>query len=101
MTAVSAPSPRPRHVPERTCVACRRKRPQAEFVRVTRTAEGWRVLPGGRTGRGAYVCADSPACWAEKRLRRALGAGAPVVSAALVARNPVPNDTSMSQPMTP
>lgn len=100
MTAVPIPSHPPRHVPERTCVACRRKRPQAEFVRVTRTADGWRVLPGGRTGRGAYVCADSPTCWAEKRLRRAFGGSAPAVSAALAALNPVLNDTSPDQPMT-
>ncbi|WP_083939145.1 YlxR family protein [Deinococcus apachensis] len=98
MTAVSAP--RPRHVPERTCVACRRKRPQHELVRVTRTAEGWRVLPGRRTSRGAYVCANSPACWVEKRLRRAFGASAPGVSAALQALNPAMNDTSTGQTMT-
>ncbi|MBB5232804.1 YlxR family protein [Deinococcus budaensis] len=79
----TAPS---RHVPERSCVACRAKRPQGEFVRVTRVEGGWRVLPGQRTGRGAYVCADSPACWAEKRLRRAFREGAPAISAALHAR---------------
>lgn len=93
-------APQPRHVPERTCVACRRKRPQAQFVRVTRTAEGWRVLPGARTGRGAYVCADSPACWEEKRLRRAFRTDAPAVSAALHALNPAMNDTSTGQTMT-
>ncbi len=101
MTTVPTLSPPPRHVPERTCVACRRKRPQAEFVRVTRTAEGWRALPGERTGRGAYVCADSPACWAEKRLRRAFGGNAPAVSASLAALNPVLNNRSTDQPMTP
>lgn len=74
---------RSRHVPERSCVACRAKRPQGEFVRVTRTEGGWHLLPGDRTGRGAYVCADSPACWAEKRLRRAFRADAPAISAAL------------------
>ncbi|WP_102127398.1 YlxR family protein [Deinococcus planocerae] len=101
----------PRHVPERSCVACRRKRPQGEFVRVTRTAEGWRVLGGQRTGRGAYVCADSPECWAEKRLRRAFRGDAPGVSAALLARHsgpnhpnsghPNPTHTATDQPMTP
>ncbi|GAA5532681.1 YlxR family protein [Deinococcus aluminii] len=88
------PSPE-RHCPERTCVACRRKRPQGEFVRVTRTSAGWRVLPGIRTGRGAYVCADSPDCWQEKRLRRAFRGDAPAVSAQLQALN-----TPMDQPMT-
>ncbi|EYB69827.1 hypothetical protein DEIPH_ctg001orf0041 [Deinococcus phoenicis] len=88
MTA--APATPSRYVPERTCVACRRKRPQGEFVRLTRTADGWRVLPGDRTGRGAYVCADSPGCWQEKRLRRAFRGDAPAVSAALQAMNPTP-----------
>lgn len=89
-----APTPRPhtqRHCPERTCVACRRKRPQGELVRVTRTAEGWRVLWGKRAGRGAYVCADSPECWQEKRLRRAFRGDAPVVSAQLYTLN-IPMD---------
>ena len=98
MTA--APAPSSRHVPERTCVACRRKRPQAEFVRVTRTAEGWRVLPGVRTGRGAYICADSPACREEKRLRRAFRGDAPGVSAALQDRHPDLIHTPTDQPMT-
>ncbi len=70
------------HVPERTCVACRRKRPQGEFVRLTRTPQGWRALSGARTGRGAYVCADTPGCWAEKRLKR-LGGSAQQVSTEL------------------
>ncbi|SMB93494.1 DUF448 domain-containing protein [Deinococcus hopiensis] len=71
------------HSPERTCVACRRKRVQSEFVRVTRAPEGWQVRGGSRTGRGAYVCADSPECWAEKRLRRAFRSEAGAVSAQL------------------
>ena len=73
------------HVPERSCVACRRKRPQAEFLRLTRTPEGWALLPGARTGRGAYLCADSPECWQEKRLRRAFRDRAAGVAAALSA----------------
>lgn len=90
----------PRHVPERTCVACRKKRPQAEFVRVTRTPEGWQVLAGVRVGRGAYVCADSPACWEEKRLRRAFREDAPAVSAVLQTRHSDPIHTPTDQPMT-
>ncbi len=74
------------HTPERSCVACRRKRPQSEFLRVTRTASGWALLGGARMGRGAYVCADSPACWHEKRLRRAFRDQAPLIAAALTAR---------------
>ena len=67
-----------RRLPERSCVACRRKRPQAELLRLTRTPQGWQLREGARSGRGAYVCADAPACWAEKRLRRLGGSAAPV-----------------------
>ncbi|MBZ9711859.1 YlxR family protein [Deinococcus multiflagellatus] len=70
-----------RHVPERTCVACRRKRPQPEFVRLTRVDGAWTVCPGPRQGRGAYLCADRPECWQDKRLRRVFGAQAAAVSA--------------------
>ncbi|MDW8318099.1 MAG: YlxR family protein [Anaerolineae bacterium] len=55
---------RRRHVPQRTCVACRRVDSKRELVRVVRTAnEGVQVDPTGkRAGRGAYVC-RSKACW--------------------------------------
>lgn len=99
MTVPPRPAlPRQKHVPERTCVACRRKRPQAEFRRVTRVGGVWTVQEGDRTGRGAYVCADTPACWQEKRLRRAFGAQAPQVAAQLA--GPTPSPISMDQPMT-
>lgn len=78
--------PKAPHVPERTCVACRRKRPQGELLRLTRTPEGWQWQEGARSGRGAYVCADTPACWEEKRLRR-LGGAAPLLSEQLRARS--------------
>jgi predicted RNA-binding protein YlxR (DUF448 family) len=56
--------PRPRHVPQRTCVACRQVAGKRTLVRVVRTAEGTvEVDPTGkRNGRGAYLHAD-PACW--------------------------------------
>ena len=41
---------------------------------------------GHRTGRGSYLCADSPACWTEKRLKRMFGAQAGTLSAELVGR---------------
>ncbi|WP_245900572.1 YlxR family protein [Deinococcus yavapaiensis] len=72
-----------KHVPERSCVACRRKGPQAEFVRLRKTETGWEVSQGQREGRGAYVCKDNSACHTEKRLRRALGASAASVANAL------------------
>ncbi|MBB6097733.1 hypothetical protein HNR42_001150 [Deinobacterium chartae] len=80
------PEPRTPHVPERTCVACRRKRPQAELLRLRREGTGWVLEQGRRSGRGAYLCADSPECWTEKRLRRFLRGSAPSVSEALQTR---------------
>ena len=81
------PSPTPAlptgHSPERSCVACRRKRPQGEFLRLTKVDGEWAVQTGHRTGRGSYLCADTPACWAEKRLKRAFGAQAASLSAQL------------------
>ena len=91
MTA-GLPSPTPvvptsptkgKHSPERSCVACRRKRPQGEFLRLSRVDGIWAMQTGNRTGRGSYLCADTPACWAEKRLRRAFGAQAASLSAQL------------------
>ena len=70
---------RTRHVPQRSCVACRQVRPKAELLRVVRTPLGEvRVDRSGKlAGRGAYLC-PSAACAAQavkqKRLGRALGA---------------------------
>jgi predicted RNA-binding protein YlxR (DUF448 family) len=51
-------------VPERTCLACRRRRPKPELIRIVRTPAGLpEVDPQGRAdGRGAYVCRDDPGC---------------------------------------
>ncbi|GGJ65740.1 DUF448 domain-containing protein [Deinococcus aquiradiocola] len=76
----------PRHVPERSCAACRRRRPQADLLRFTRQDGVWTLQQARRTGRGTYLCADTPACWAEKRLKRAFGAQAATLSAALQVR---------------
>lgn len=56
---------RPRHIPQRSCVVCRRKRPKPDLTRFVRDAGGrLRPDPAGRApGRGAYLCQD-PACWA-------------------------------------
>ncbi|GGO22841.1 YlxR family protein [Deinococcus humi] len=89
MTA--APLTPSRHVPERTCVACRRKRPQQELLRVTREAGRWSVRAGNRVGRGAYVCADTPECWQEKRLRRAFRAQAAEIAEQLQTHHKDPN----------
>ncbi|MHB1007215.1 MAG: RNase P modulator RnpM [Chloroflexota bacterium] len=56
--------PRPKHVPERSCVACREVRPKRELVRVVRTLTGdIEVDPSGKkAGRGAYLCRRKD-CW--------------------------------------
>ena len=69
-----APSgPRPRRVPQRTCVACRQVAGKRTLVRIVRTPEGRvEVDPTGkRNGRGAYLHAD-PACWDLALKRNAL-----------------------------
>jgi len=57
-------SRRRKRIPQRTCVACRAKRPKRELVRVVRTPEGGVVVDetGKRSGRGAYIC-PSEDCW--------------------------------------
>jgi len=59
------------HVPQRTCVACRRVRPARELMRLVVVmdeivADRDRRLPG----RGAYVCPE-PACVQRARDRAA------------------------------
>ncbi|GAB4122326.1 MAG: YlxR family protein [Roseiflexaceae bacterium] len=68
--APKAKGPRPKHIPQRTCVVCRRVDPKRALVRLVRDAEGHvQIDPTGkRAGRGAYLCHD-PACW-DQALRR-------------------------------
>lgn len=70
--------PRPKHVPIRTCIACRQARGKRELVRVVRTATAGVIIdPTGKAaGRGAYLC-RARACW-----ERALS-GARLLNAAL------------------
>jgi predicted RNA-binding protein YlxR (DUF448 family) len=70
---------RPRHVPQRTCVACRQVRPKSELLRIVRTPENRvQIDPGGKgAGRGAYVCRNTTCpqqAVSQKKLARALGA---------------------------
>lgn len=60
-------------MPERTCVACGRKRAKFELLRVTRNASGEiDVDPRQRKpGRGAYLCPD-PSCIEQARKRKSL-----------------------------
>jgi predicted RNA-binding protein YlxR (DUF448 family) len=66
---VRGKGPRPKHVPQRMCVACREHDAKRGLIRIVRTPEGAVALdPSGRqNGRGAYLC-HQPACW-ERALR--------------------------------
>jgi len=59
-----AKNPKPRHVPQRTCVACRRTAAKRELVRVVRTPTGAVEVDatGKKSGRGAYLC-RAQECW--------------------------------------
>jgi uncharacterized protein len=67
--------PRPKHVPMRTCIACRQERGKRELVRVVRTPAGnVQVDPTGKlAGRGAYLCKARP-CWEQALQGQRLGA---------------------------
>ncbi|OQY24019.1 MAG: YlxR family protein [Chloroflexi bacterium] len=74
-------SKRPKHVPQRTCIACRTLRPKRDLVRIVRLSspEGESTVmvdeTGKRSGRGAYLCRQRD-CWeralARQQLERAL-----------------------------
>ena len=52
-----------KHIPQRTCIICRRTFPKRELNRIGRTPQGVRIDPSGKlAGRGAYVC-DDLSCW--------------------------------------
>ncbi|MBI4785534.1 MAG: YlxR family protein [Chloroflexi bacterium] len=55
-----------KHIPQRTCIACRTVRAKRELVRVVRTADN-KVeadATGKKSGRGAYLCRQRE-CWEE------------------------------------
>ncbi len=54
----------PKHVPQRTCVACRQMKSKRELIRVVRAPDGNVFVDesGKANGRGAYLCRDL-ACW--------------------------------------
>ncbi len=62
-----------RHIPWRTCLACRTRGDKRNLIRLVRTPDGQvEVDPTGRRpGRGAYLCPDR-ACWEQALKRRAL-----------------------------
>lgn len=68
---------RPKHVPQRTCIACHQVKPKRELLRIVRTPQGHVEMDptGKKSGRGAYLCATR-SCWAtalkKKRLEQEL-----------------------------
>ena len=60
---------RPKHVPQRTCVACRTTGAKRGLVRIVRGTDGTVAIDetGKKPGRGAYLC-HNPECW-DKALR--------------------------------
>ena len=58
------------HVPQRTCVACRKVTTQRELIRLVRGADTTveEDPSGKKPGRGSYLCC-AEACW-EAGLRR-------------------------------
>ena len=69
---------KPRHIPIRTCVACRETSEKRQLLRVVRQEDATRYDAKGKLpGRGAYVCAR-PECIAlarkQKKLERSLKA---------------------------
>lgn len=67
---------RAKHVPQRTCIACRQVAGKRGLIRIVRTAEGVVVDPTGKlAGRGAYLH-QSRSCWEKvvetRRLDQAL-----------------------------
>jgi len=64
---------RTKHIPERSCLACRRKKAKCELTRIVRTAEGGVEIDprGKKAGRGAYLCRVRE-CWVTGLKRRTI-----------------------------
>ena len=55
-----------KHLPQRTCVACRVTKDKRELVRLVRVSDGVVEVDGSgkKVGRGAYLCRGQD-CWQE------------------------------------
>jgi predicted RNA-binding protein YlxR (DUF448 family) len=52
-----------KHVPQRTCIACRSTKGKRELIRLVSSPAGIEIDPKGkRAGRGVYLCPCST-CW--------------------------------------
>ncbi|MDY6892896.1 MAG: YlxR family protein [Chloroflexota bacterium] len=65
---------RHKHVPERTCVACKQKKAKWELVRIVHTPQKTLEidLRGKKAGRGVYLCKKEE-CWDLALKKRFLG----------------------------
>lgn len=63
-----------RHVPMRTCVVCKEKKPKRDLLRIVRTPDGEVFVDtsGRANGRGGYVC-GGVGHWGDPALRAKLG----------------------------
>jgi predicted RNA-binding protein YlxR (DUF448 family) len=63
----------PKHIPLRSCIACRETKPKRELVRVVRVSDDRIEVDrtGKRNGRGAYFC-PAQECWDLGQKRKAL-----------------------------
>jgi len=63
-----------KHVPQRTCVACRQVRAKRELIRIVRVSDESVEIDetGKKSGRGAYLCRMAP-CWELALAKGALG----------------------------
>jgi predicted RNA-binding protein YlxR (DUF448 family) len=72
---------KPKHIPQRTCIACRQVAGKRALIRLVRTANGVEIDPTGKkAGRGAYLHPNQE-CWRAmlngNRLGQALRASIP------------------------
>lgn len=53
-----------KHIPQRTCLACRKVKAKQELIRLVRIADGSVEVDigGKKAGRGAYLC-PAQECW--------------------------------------
>ena len=53
-----------KHIPQRTCLACRQVKAKRELIRLVRITNGSVEIDnnGKKSGRGAYICQEQE-CW--------------------------------------
>lgn len=61
-----------KHIPQRTCVVCRKTRDKYDLIRLVKHSDGTIVLDldGKEQGRGAYICSDGDC--AERAVKKKL-----------------------------